>query len=79
MTVHELSQLVLEWIWARPKPLHKSIIGQCVKLEGLAIDLPKADMGPLKGLGADFMLRHNNVRDKKPKTKLLEAFLVSND
>jgi hypothetical protein len=22
MTVHELSQLVLEWIWARPKPLH---------------------------------------------------------
>jgi hypothetical protein len=46
----------------------KSIIGQCVKLEGLAIDLPKADMGPLKGLGADFMLRHNNVRDKKEKT-----------
>jgi hypothetical protein len=25
MTVHELSQLVLEWIWARPKPLHKRI------------------------------------------------------
>jgi hypothetical protein len=22
MTVHELSQLVLDWIWARPKPLH---------------------------------------------------------
>jgi hypothetical protein len=47
----------------------KSIIGQCVKLEGLATDLPKADMGPLKGLGADFMLRHNNVRDKKTQDK----------
>jgi hypothetical protein len=23
MTVHELSQVVLEWIWARPKPLQK--------------------------------------------------------
>jgi hypothetical protein len=25
MAVHKLSQLVLEWIWARPKPLHYSI------------------------------------------------------
>jgi hypothetical protein len=25
MTVHELSQLVLEWIWARPNPLHKTL------------------------------------------------------
>jgi hypothetical protein len=24
MTVHELSQRVLEWIWARPKPLQNS-------------------------------------------------------
>jgi hypothetical protein len=23
MTIHELSQLVLEWIWARPKPLQQ--------------------------------------------------------
>jgi hypothetical protein len=26
MTVHELSQLVLEWIWAGPKPLHYTLI-----------------------------------------------------
>jgi hypothetical protein len=25
MTVHELSQLVLEWIWAGPKPLQKRV------------------------------------------------------
>jgi hypothetical protein len=31
MTVHELSQLVLEWIWARPKPLHMSLIVRCGK------------------------------------------------
>jgi hypothetical protein len=24
MTVHELSQLILEWIWERPKPLQDS-------------------------------------------------------
>jgi hypothetical protein len=25
MTVHKLSQLVLEWIWARPKPLQYEV------------------------------------------------------
>jgi hypothetical protein len=56
----------------------KSIIGACVKLEGLAIDLPNADMGQLEGQNAEFRLRDDDACNEKPKTKL-EAFLVSND
>jgi hypothetical protein len=33
MTVHELSQLALEWIWARPKPLQKKTLRNVLKAE----------------------------------------------
>jgi hypothetical protein len=54
----------------------RSIIGACVNLRRLAIDLPTVDMGPVEALGADFRLGDNDAGITGPKTKL-EAFLVS--